>query len=400
MNAPQLTAGWAGVYLQVIVALLVFALGIPALIYAITVPPDLRMVLHRRTNRARWTIPVWMLAVAAAGFLWLWHPCVGPAGPALAWSALTLMLVVITATIGIWYWGCSRSYRENAVVRMRDDALRNYRENGTFVDESAKPGSSRATAASPLDDLSYLGQKGEAGKGKQVVLEALWEVSRAVMAADTYDGDRLKGVVGAIMATLQSRRRGATRENIRTTIGILQQVLHDDEALRIARPSVRRPPLLDRDLLLVRDALYKSAVVAIGRGEGDLGREILNTANLDCWTMFRIGMAARAKREYGITIMALERMRIRVARMAASGSETWELLGLLSHLVTEDNRPSWAGRRAVKSILVGLSHRFPDDNALRVEIVNAAAHWFGLQKFETANKLEEWGRWPSPLLGL
>lgn len=400
MNAPQLTAGWAGVYLQVIVSLLVFSLGIPALIYAITVPPDLRMILHRRSNRARWTIPVWMLAVSAAGFLWLWHPCDGPTGSSLAWTAMIVMFVAVTATIVVWHWGCSRSYRDRAVVQMRDEVLRNYQDYGTFVDAMAKPGSSRAASAAPLDDLSYLGQKGEAGKGKQVVLEALGDVTRVVMATNAYDGDRLKQVVEAITATLRSRKQAATRENLRTAVTILQRMLREDQALRRIRAIARKPPLLDRDLMSIRDALYRTAAMAIGRREEDLAKEILNTPDLDCGTIFRIGIAARNKREYGVTIMALEMMRTRVARAAASAQEVWALLGLLGHLVTDDQRPSWAGRRAVKSVLLGLSGRFPDDSTLRTELANAASHWFGLQKFETANKLEEWGRWPCPLLWL
>jgi len=62
---PSLNETWAVVYLQLLIAILIFGLGIPSLVIQAIAPDDLRTLIHRRRNfmylLAPWIITVFII---------------------------------------------------------------------------------------------------------------------------------------------------------------------------------------------------------------------------------------------------------------------------------------------------------------------------------------------------
>ena len=71
---PQLSEAWATAYVQILITLVVFALGVPALAIQLVVQDDIREVFHRRMRITGWVISLAVILIAFIAFVWILHP--------------------------------------------------------------------------------------------------------------------------------------------------------------------------------------------------------------------------------------------------------------------------------------------------------------------------------------
>lgn len=71
---PPLSEAWATAYVQILITLVVFALGIPALAIQFVVQDDIREVFHRRMRITGWVTSLAVILLAFIAFVWFLHP--------------------------------------------------------------------------------------------------------------------------------------------------------------------------------------------------------------------------------------------------------------------------------------------------------------------------------------
>ena len=69
-----LSEAWATAYVQILITLIIFALGIPALAIQLVVQDDIRTVFQRRWKWTMWSILVLIILAAFFAFVWILHP--------------------------------------------------------------------------------------------------------------------------------------------------------------------------------------------------------------------------------------------------------------------------------------------------------------------------------------
>src|SRR5215213_3258132 len=69
-----LSETWASAYVQILITLIIFALGIPALAIQLVVQDDIRTVFQRRWKWTMWIILVIGIFGAFISFIWILHP--------------------------------------------------------------------------------------------------------------------------------------------------------------------------------------------------------------------------------------------------------------------------------------------------------------------------------------
>jgi len=71
---PPLSEAWATAYVQILITLVVFALGVPALAIQFVVQDDIREVFHRRMRITGWVTSLAVILLAFISFVWFLHP--------------------------------------------------------------------------------------------------------------------------------------------------------------------------------------------------------------------------------------------------------------------------------------------------------------------------------------
>src|SRR5919205_2083792 len=84
---PPLSEAWATAYVQILITLVVFALGVPALAIQLVVQDDIREVFHRRMRITGWVTSLVVTLLAFVAFVWILHPPFKKVGGAPAGGA-------------------------------------------------------------------------------------------------------------------------------------------------------------------------------------------------------------------------------------------------------------------------------------------------------------------------
>lgn len=178
---PEVTEVWATAYLQILVVVFVFALGVPALLFQLIVPEDVRQVVHHRWKISGWYAFTFCLALASASFIWVFHPDQNTASeliPFPPWksamaNAIVTVVPVLAALAGLLLF---ISYKRDRVIKRLEKSLeRRYSETGTWDPLS-------------LHDLLYLGEQGKSGREKELVLRAIGRLATKAQAQRYYSG--------------------------------------------------------------------------------------------------------------------------------------------------------------------------------------------------------------------
>ena len=123
------SATWGAAYLQSAVMLLVFGLGLPALLVQLSIPEELRRVyLRSRTSLIVYCTGV-LLFLLTISSIWLWHTCAGDAGNAErgVGALFPMLLVTATITLAVIGWLVVMRGATRASI-MRELAIRAYHE--------------------------------------------------------------------------------------------------------------------------------------------------------------------------------------------------------------------------------------------------------------------------------
>lgn len=220
MTPTHVTEAWGGIYFQIIVTLLVFALGIPSLVVQIMMPTDVQRVLtSKRLRSSRWLLILTILYCGiAACFVWLYHPWQTGAGALDDWSGGSVITGVLILTLLFWVHQFQHGSREMVVRRMRSIILKEIQKNG-FVEEDL------------VESLAFLGERGHSGHEKEICLSALADAGHKLQGLCSYCGESIEPLAMAIEATVSAET--ARARDVENGVRVLSSFVVRLEALSL-----------------------------------------------------------------------------------------------------------------------------------------------------------------------
>jgi hypothetical protein len=371
---PQLTESWAGTYLQVIATVLVFALGIPALVLRLAVPEYLRRIIHRRGTMAQWGLLMAAVTLVAVSFVWFLHPCSGAPTPLWQhWVAGIAMTGVLVLTILFW-WVQLRGHSRDAVIHSleREAAARTFCHKGTLAER-------------PLADLIYLGEQGEPGYEKAQTLEALDRLAAQVQSVNAYAGDGLEQLVQGIETILVGEEKRGSIRNFQFAARILGHIIVRLQELGLTAAPDMGITLRTLGRLGVAALHLESERAALAFLEpvasSTIGKDgAFRSASQE---LFKIGTLALEAKRFLIAAAALDKLDTLAQQMEQlSGEVSAGFLGLLAHFWTAGE----TARRHAQRILSRTEAFFHP--SLRECLRSAIEHQIRTTQFDTADKLE------------
>ena len=301
---PPLTEAWAAAYLQILIGLFVFALGIPVLAFQLIVQEDVKHVAQHRMRVRGWLVSTLALFAGSILFVWLLHPMQAgsdqitlaqlyPNGTAY----LAASIVTFTPSVAAWFGIrlISGHRRAQVIKRLTEDLRKSFARQGYFD-------------STVFDDLIYLGEHGKAGEEKEMVLAIVEDLVRDIQGRDNYQGCELEDLIRSIEVILCGECQGDDRnfchaanilKEVWDTLTTREQKMHSDA-------SAALHVLKSLSLISVTD---KSEQTTLEYLEED--------ALCDSNIVFEVGFTALSAKRFLIATAALNKLEALVAEHTA-----------------------------------------------------------------------------------
>jgi len=360
---PQVTETWGSAYLQVLIVLLVFALGIPAIIFKMDVPEKIRAIMNRH-GMFKWLFRLMiLLTIACLSFIWLFHACSGVS--LSTWQnyissiIVTVLLIFIVLT---WWFILNGNLIERLVSHLENDLAIFFARERTIDDDTL----------AELNDLVDLGEQGNAGDEKEMVLKALNRLAENVQGAKGYQGVELEELIRGTERVIASREKPGSDSNFSLAGGILKRICQ--------RANENSSPFyLDADLAL--KGLGRLGVMAIDRRSEAVAQGLLEALSGNSQKVFEFGKAALRAQYFLLALAALSRLETLAEKPGPNDVNISALLGLVAYFHAAGGS---ARQRAELSLSQSPEVFVP---SLPKCLQNAYEYYYSLADYETADQL-------------
>lgn len=308
---------------QILLALLVFALGIPALVLEATAEERVRHLVHRRVPQVPMMALMAVTLAIVGGLIWY----SGARPDQLFWfesyslektaKALTICLLIVFSLF--WLFMLKVDIRSLIVWFLSVGLWMQFVFRGTF-------------RVADVEDLIVMGESAPSGYEKNSVLSLMSRVVRRVVnAVDGYDGTILSPLFAGLVQVVTFTHRPGTAQNyVRTT----EIVGESWESLR-KRRFLKKP-----DGVALIEAASKLGEAAVKAGHETAALAFMNTI-MDEKVLFRIGLAALRDQRYRIAVSALTKLEVAADE---SNKLTKELIGLAAYFCATGEHAASVGR--------------------------------------------------------
>lgn len=445
---PSLSEAWATAYVQILITLVIFALGIPALAVQLVVQDDVREVFHRRMKVTAWKFTVAILLLAFMSFVWFLHPPYSeeadvpsaqetavvvplrfappgqsadgqPTGGALlaageprianappgsrkrgayylslSASVMMTLLPIIIILVGIRQ---AKYLSRTFLIQELKSELHITRLKDNWRTRTGDSFFKKKRAARPLDeetlhDLIYLGRHGKAGANKRLVLDALDDLAYAVQESPTYQGAELEELIHGLRDVVINNEQAGNDGDFNRVLGILKNIRH-----RLTHKEYTSKYI---DAWLTRTVLEELGVEAVRSKSGQTAERFIEAASEYGYSeiIFKMGLAGLENHQFHTATLALSKLEALADEKGyANIDEIHDLIGLVAHFA----RGRAATRMRADSFLV--EHKGEFLPTLDDCLVDAYTHHYSRTYFNTADAIYELrevirkGEW-SPLL--
>lgn len=315
---------------QILLALLVFALGIPALILETTAEERVRHLLHRRVPHIPMMLLMAFTLAVVGGLIWytgvkkgFWLESID-----LERTAKVLTIALLIFFGAFWLFMLKLDVR-SWIVRWIAVRLRWwFIVSGEFPDND-------------VDDLTILGESAPSGHEKRYILSKVSLVFNHVAAAERYDGTVMSLLVTGLVKVLASKDRPGTAQNFIQAVEIIGELYHALKARRFLRK---------RDGTNLIETACKVGEAAVKASHETAASLFLDTLPEEK-VLFRIGLAALRHKRYRVAVKALTKLEVVADEKDLLPKE---LIGLAAHFCTAGKHAREVGRKFSQR----LDHRY------------------------------------------
>lgn len=363
---PLLTEAWATTYLQITIVLLVFAFGVPSLLFQITVAEDIRRIISRRRfiSMYLYLIAAIVMAVVSLTYVWVFHPYHANNMPELSSVfANAIITASIVLTIMIWYLIFRYTTREAIIRRILNEIRNDYKKNNIITGHF-------------IEDLIYLGENSDPGSEKDIVLSKVGELILHFQELSNYQGNELARLLNGIEMMLVQAEKKGSYNNFSKAISMLVSLYNN---------------LWERELIESDDStsivrvLKKLTIAAIDQNYDFIALQILDTIQHNSEVLFNVGVISMKSQRFIISLSALNHLEAKTEEKEIAYKEDVDskyLCGLLAHFFTSDYKSM---KKRAESFLDRRGRFF--ESSLEECLNSAEEHYFLIAEYETADKL-------------
>lgn len=358
------------------ITLLIFLVGIPALVLQFMAPDVRRVTMDKVTFPREVTNRLIIaLGVIFVSVLLAWRVFSDAEDLIFFVMLVILFVIVATTTVQVQY---RYGWRETIISDLKKQVVTGLKANGRLDNDALKR-------------LIEVGKQSEAGPDREVVLEALSEVAAETRIHESYDGDTLELLIDGLVKMLVSQPAPEDTPNFQLAVSILISILSAPKAgtLIDQQHAVRALSALGQTLLT-------EIAVTVGTGhimmdyEEALGLAVERHPTMltdVTQSLLEVGSVALEHRHYLFAVAALERLLTVVEENSPSTEAFADLLGLLSHFWTDgESSKEFARSRADR--VNQCVERLAPSSPFHV-YQQAKLHSQITMRFDTADKLSQ-----------
>lgn len=316
---PQLTETWGASYFQVLVVLLIFALGLPALLFQISVPEEVKYTLYRwkKSHVVALIIYVTVVLICALCFIWFLHPCSNDQDSVNKnfISAMILSLVLFMTLI-YWVLYIIKGVKKLTIKILITGLKKGYNKNGILSEDQ-------------IDLLVILGEKSESGFDKQIILASIYNLINHLLQTKLYKGSNFEILLLEIDKICTCSEKRGNETNYFQLIIIIELILDYFN---------KNDLLLTSDSDLAYEALSKLGISALVNNYDSVVFKILDISYSNSEILLRIGLSAIYNWKYVIAVKALnklEALNTKTNKIKPT-EDSANLFGLLSYFWKDD----------------------------------------------------------------
>jgi hypothetical protein len=368
----------SGIPFDAAVTLLIFLVGIPALVLQFMAPDVRRVTMEKITFPKEVSIRlVIAVSLMLASVLLAWGL---PASKDFIFATMLVGLFVIVAatTVQVQF---RYGWRETVIATLKKKVLISLERHGRLDKEA-------------LQRIIEIGKQSEAGPDREVILEALDEIVARTRLHLVYDGDMLGSLVDGLVKMLVSQPAPEDTPNYQLAVRILIAIL--------SAPNVKT--LIDqqhavRALSALGQTLLAEIAVTVGTDhimmdyEEALGLAVTRHPSMltdVTQSLLEVGAVALNHKHYLFAVATLERLLTIVEENLPSREALADLLGLLAHFWTDgESSREFAESRSERIGICAIKTEFP---IIHQAIQHAKLHSQMTMRFNTADKLAQMAR--------
>lgn len=359
-----------------IITLLIFLIGIPALVLQF-MAADVRRVIMKKITIPQEVVN-WGFVAASVVVISIILAEFSNVSSDLIWSLmfLSLLWIVGNATVQVQY---KYGWREVVIDSLKKSVIQKLYLSGGRLDTD------------DLANLLEIGKQSEAGADREVVLKALLEITNQACSHDSYHGDALVSLIDGLVKMLSIRPLAEDMQNYQVAVDILTTVLSAGSVDRNSKlidqqHAVRALSALGQTFLSQIKLSISTDHIMIGYEEA-LGLAVSQQpAMLSDVTqsLLEVGSIALENKHYLFAVASLERLLSIIENNAQRSNDALaDLLGLSAHFWTESISSKEIVRRRLHRIKECL-------NSPLFEMLNLAVnHAQMTMRFHTADKIIE-----------
>jgi hypothetical protein len=272
---PAISEAWATSYIQISLAILVFAFGIPVLFYEYIAPEDVRKVARRQERTIYWITLAVLLGIYVLSILLIWfiHP-VGKirSGVIGKWAMAVLLTCNITAVFYMWFLMISSITRKRIANRLGRILRKKLKKNGPLKWDENR-----------LKDLLYLGMHGEKGPEKDIVIREIKAIVDYAMTRDIYSGNDMEMLLRDLAGVVIGKGKMGSEDNYREIGKIATSILNH---------TINGSRIYGQDKIISKKIIKDIGISAMECGYTNVVSAIVPAIRECGETMVQIGKAA------------------------------------------------------------------------------------------------------------
>lgn len=362
MKPPILTEAWSVGYLQALIMLLVFALGVPAVIYQIT-SENIRYIINRYMKTVLLAIIGIDISIIffALCFVWFLHPTPPPSFSCQElWASYLITMALLIAPL-IWFVVQLKFLREKVVAFLKNKIEKQFKKDGSL-------------GYNETIDMITLGERSDAGFEKVVVLNALDDLMGKIQNSERYQGSYLDLILKHYDKIVTGIAKPGNESDFVLTVNILEKI--------IGRFSDTKFPSFGDEILVYR------SLTEIGKKAAELRfakvtQMIVQIAASNSDALFKIGLYAFTTDDYYAATTALSTLKNLALTQETSKEKRQcanDLFGLLAHFWTGNK----GAHRCAEEFLETFGNKF---SPLEEYLDQAIEDHYSVSRFDTADKL-------------
>jgi hypothetical protein len=310
----QFSETWGSAYLQIIVIILVFALGIPTILFQISISNDIRRIIQKQIKLIWWFILITFLVGASLVYIWILHPCPGNvSSPFTSLLANLLLSFVIVISFSILCIRLIRNSRDQIIRRIEKKIIKYFFKTGDRSESIIKES---------VNDLIYLGEQGSCGDEKQIILESISSIFQNTVLKRRNDNFLiLIDLVYGLQKIVTNKEKEGNGDNFILSVKCLSEIINNPNSLLTN---------VEKDIII--NVICDIGQFSLMNKSETITLLIFQEFDNHCSALFKFGKSALNEQQYLFAVASLNKLESLYQDDDMLKVDTRNyLLGLMSH---------------------------------------------------------------------